>query len=157
MMNPMIQRFAISLQIGAFSSRNVTYEVDALNAFQGFFQRMQRLKKPIRQFCGMPIQKSCAFPVDGHHSEPSQVGDEEKPDLYYEPGHLGGNGVLTSALYWPHEPVSTMKMRAIKRRPVFPSRAWLGWIGKVSWSLDPPFDETSDIGTMLTGSYGTWN
>lgn len=136
--DPVIQRYAISSHIKAFSSRNLTYEEDALNAIQGVFQQMQRFEQPIMQFYGLPILKSCVFRLD-------PLRRDGEVEFSNDPSNLGVNGVLASALYWYHEPVSTEGMRAIKRRRFFPSWTWLGWTGQVSWSSNPPFDERNDI------------
>ncbi|KAF4637734.1 hypothetical protein G7Y89_g333 [Cudoniella acicularis] len=153
--NPMILRYTLSSHIEAFSSRNLTYEGDALNAFQGIFQRLKRLKSPVHEFRGLPIQNS-ALSLDrlrgkekhntGEESDSEEESDDENESMSdFNPQHLSASGVLASALYWYHVPVSTIDMSTIKRRLIFPSWTWLGWTKQVTWSLDLPIDEINDI------------
>ncbi|KAI9738421.1 MAG: hypothetical protein M1834_008924 [Cirrosporium novae-zelandiae] len=137
--DPMGMRLDISLQIEEFSSRNVTYEEDALNAILGIFQRLQRLQPGAHQFYGLPIQDSCAFPLKILQSRGHAGGE-----IDYTPKHLGANGVFAGALNWHHKPGS-LKKRGANRRWMFPSWTWLGWTGEVSWSLEPPWDTPNDI------------
>ena len=92
-----------------FTSRNLTYESDALNAFSGIaqsFQNVQFSPTPIHHLWGLPLE----FPSPGVSRQIQRLS-------------------LVNSLTWFHEVADGAP--APQRRHGFPSWSWSGWKGKV--------------------------
>lgn len=76
----MLQSLIICGNIGKYSGRNLTLETDALNAFFSLFMRMERLKKPLYQFYGLPILKRTSNDEDGSDEDDGDRDGEEEDD-----------------------------------------------------------------------------
>jgi hypothetical protein len=76
--SPMTQHLVICSQIEEYSGRNITFDFDALDAFLSFFTRMERLKRPIYQFYGLPILKRS--PGDDEDDDDDDDSDEDDSD-----------------------------------------------------------------------------
>ncbi|EXJ86927.1 hypothetical protein A1O3_03881 [Capronia epimyces CBS 606.96] len=157
---PTMQQMVLCLQIEAYSGRNVTYDLDALNAFLSVFTRLRRLKRPIYHFYGVPIIKrrpgddetgsdddEAASDDDEDYSEGNEASsssDQAEPE---KEGDLKPVKSLMEALCWYHIPGSVGEKMTIRRRPTFPSWTWLGWTGRLSYTkfLGMPIDELEDV------------
>lgn len=113
---------AIWYHIRAYSTRQLSYDSDAMNALLGMFRRYQAAMNPAFHVWGVPIIP----PGEGH-------GGEERTHKTLEESFLAG---LTWSL-----------AEAGKRRAAFPSWSWVGW--KSDSLVVPPIlwcDTTRSLG-----------
>lgn len=87
-----------------FSARDLSYDVDSLNAFRGIIQRYSNLEEPVLTIWGLP------YPAQGDKSRHFYLG-----------------------LTWAHTEKSWETSRPPKRRQDFPSWTWAGWSGPVQF------------------------
>lgn len=87
-----------------YSSRDLSYDADSLNAFRGIIQRYSNLEEPVLSIWGLP------YPAQG-----------DKYRYFY----LG--------LTWAHPEKCWENSRRPKRRRNFPSWTWAGWSGTVQF------------------------
>lgn len=85
-----------------YSPRELSYDADSLNAFQGIIQWYSKLKHPFNAIWGMP------YPV-----------------------HRRRSLCFCFALAWSHTQSCWENARRPRRRPEFPSWTWAGWAGAV--------------------------
>jgi hypothetical protein len=90
-------------RIEDYNRRQLSFETDALDAFQGILQSFKSLKHPVENFLGLPL-----FPTE------SFVASKRGP--------VSNTDKLALSLMW------TMNESATRRR-AFPSWTWLGWKG----------------------------
>lgn len=93
-----------------YSSRDLTFEDDSLNAFTGIARHLEKSIYPFFHLWGLP------FPSPSLTPTPS---DDRK--------------YLSVALLWAHICNADPDLKEVKasRRPAFPSWSWAGWKGKV--------------------------
>lgn len=96
-------QFYYLLAVQNYSPRDLTYDSDSLNAFQGIIQRCSKSRKPIFAIWGMPY--------------PAQRAER----LSY----------FCWALTWVHAKSCWDNSRRPRRRLGFPSWTWAGWAGAV--------------------------
>ncbi|KAK5556577.1 hypothetical protein LTR46_005089 [Exophiala xenobiotica] len=87
-----------------FSSRELTFEEDSLNAFKGIARHLAKSRYPLFHLWGLP------FPPPSH----SPNGSTDK-------------AYLSLALLWVH---FDHPSKQVSRRPTFPSWSWVGWGGQ---------------------------
>lgn len=129
-----------------YSSRNLTFDSDSLNAFVGIMAQFQTAHFPIRQILGIPFICPSIFPEEKIHRD-----------------------CVVAALCWRHIECCWMTGQVVKRRKGFPSWTWAGWAGTVSWtdlftdgimdvkSLVEEFRCELDDGTLIKLShYNQW-
>lgn len=105
--------------VNEYSLRELKYDSDSLNAFQGIIQRYAKLQRPVNTIWGMPY-----------------TAQGEKRGLYF-----------CVALCWRHELNSPNNSKCPRRRPEFPSWTWTGWEGGVeSATLYQHLEEIPRIG-----------
>ncbi|KAK0642909.1 heterokaryon incompatibility protein-domain-containing protein [Cercophora newfieldiana] len=93
--------------IEQYTSRQLSYEEDSLNAFRGIMQRFSETKPPIHQIFGIPIPLT---------DNPSEMNDS-----------------FVYALGWCHKHSCWDAAKSPSRRVMFPSWSWAGWGGEVSF------------------------
>lgn len=86
-----------------YSPRELSYDTDSLNAFQGIIQWYSKLKQPFNAIWGMP------YPVQRRRRKQC----------------------FCFALAWSHTQSSWENSRRPRRRLEFPSWTWAGWAGAV--------------------------
>jgi hypothetical protein len=91
-----------------YSLRDMTYQSDAINAFQGILQRYSRAPVPVKHYFGVPF-------TTGQHPGLSDMREMERSvdDI---------SNSFIAALTWSAENAT--------RRPGFPSWSWAGWRGE---------------------------
>lgn len=89
-----------------YSSKELSYDTDSLNAFRGIIQRYSKHKHPINAIWGVPYV--------------AQVGQEEERDSYF-----------AGTLAWSHAQSGRGSANQPRRREAFPSWTWAGWAGTV--------------------------
>lgn len=98
-----------------YSSRNLRYDSDSLNAFEGIIQRYAKLKVPVPTIWGMPYD-----PID--------------PRREVAPSNVTENSSCFSwAMTWSHKRSCWEGLRRPRRRQAFPSWTWAGWAGAVQF------------------------
>lgn len=90
-----------------YSTRDLSYDADSLNAFQGIIQRYSKLKQPVNAIWGVP------YPAESQ-------GREEISCFCW-------------ALTWSHTQNCWESSRGPRRRQQFPSWTWAGWAGSVQF------------------------
>ncbi|KAJ0119508.1 hypothetical protein J7T55_013710 [Diaporthe amygdali] len=95
------QQFLSSIQ--DYSTRDLRFDTDSLNAFQGIIQRYSRLKRPVHAIWGLPY---------------AAQGEERRSYFCW-------------TLSWSHTQDSWENSRQPRRRKEFPSWTWAGWAGAV--------------------------
>jgi hypothetical protein len=130
----------ISERIREYNHRNFSFDVDALDAFQGIFRRFQAMEPGIRHWVGLPL-----FPVDFFVS------------WQYPP--VSNTHRLSLSLMW--------EMKSFeRRRSEFPSWTWLGWKGSSfnMCAFSPSYDFNNKKGTdgryicpiRIEAEFNTW-
>lgn len=89
-----------------YSSRELTYDSDSLNAFRGIIQRYSKQRNPIYAIWGLLYHPHAGM-------------NEEKGSFF------------AAALAWSHAPSGWRSSNQPRRREGFPSWTWVGWAGAV--------------------------
>ncbi|KAF2850240.1 HET-domain-containing protein [Plenodomus tracheiphilus IPT5] len=98
-----------------YSARQITKEVDTLDAFRGVFNHIRRSQPMTQLLRGLPFFKSSS-------ENGPWIDSFEK--------------IVTAALSW--YPCDD-KVTAAQRRPMFPSWTWAGWSGRVEFGFKDIF------------------
>jgi hypothetical protein len=98
-----------------YTSRNLSFDEDSLDAFSGITRAFQHLNYPVLHIWGIPFTIP---PAVGVNFEPNSV---EKVDH------------LAHSLAWSHEYTCWDLQHQPRRRPSFPSWSWAGWSGAVHY------------------------
>ena len=92
-----------------FTSRNLSFDSDSLNAFAGIMRHLEGAKHPITQLLGIPYLQP--------FMKPNQY-------IHYD--------CVVAALCWRHIHCWNGGSHKTKRRNAFPTWTWAGWSGAVS-------------------------
>jgi hypothetical protein len=101
-----------------FTSRDLSWDSDALNAFAGIMRHLQTSKYPIKQVLGIPYLLPSISPNGVTHLD-----------------------CIVAALCWRHIECCWSGRGTVKRRHEFPSWTWAGWAGAISWTDLFTFDK----------------
>ncbi|KAK5296149.1 hypothetical protein LTR55_000654 [Exophiala xenobiotica] len=93
-----------------FSSRDLTFEEDSLNAFKGIARHLAKSKYPLLHLWGLP------FLAPSH-----------------SPNASNDKAYLSLALLWAHSDDQDSSSKQVSRRPTFPSWSWVGWGGSAAY------------------------
>lgn len=91
-----------------YSSRDLRYDSDSLNAFEGIIQRYSKLHVPVSAIWGMPYH-------------PRRIPDHDGQRSFY----------FCCSLTWSHKHSCWDGSRRPRRRQALPSWTWAGWAGAV--------------------------
>ncbi|KAH8691708.1 heterokaryon incompatibility protein-domain-containing protein [Phaeosphaeriaceae sp. PMI808] len=108
-----------------FTSRNLSFDSDSLNAFSGIMTSFETAKFSICQIKGLPYVNPSVFPKSTMHLD-----------------------CFIAALCWRHIECCWTGHNPIKRREQFPSWTWAGWAGSVSWT-DLFTSEVMDLHSLV--------
>lgn len=100
--------------VSEFSTKELAYREDMLNAFQGILNAFQRAKDPVYHFWGIPI-----FLKDDHLRDRNQPHDGKNT--------RSRSARFITSLFWSHS--DSQSIRRI--RSEFPSWSWAAWDGTV--------------------------
>jgi len=89
-----------------YSSRDLTFDSDSIQAFQGIIERFSKMKHPVLAIWGLPYPASA----------------EKKIDYF------------VCGLTWFHPQSCWENTQRPRRRQAFPSWSWAGWAGEVHFS-----------------------
>jgi Heterokaryon incompatibility protein (HET) len=110
-----------------YSSKNLSFEEDALEAFAGITSHLQRARDPIFQAWGVPF--------------------------WYPRGKAAAEVCksIVVGLLWRNIPDRDPKSKKPYRRPGFPSWSWAGWVGQVEFLIPVsyPMFESKVVGVHL--------
>lgn len=106
----------------AYPKKQMTYEMDVLNAMQGIFHAFEKAPQCVHQLWGVPILPSSAS-SSASSLEPVHLESYE---------HMSRTAIECFAvgLLWRYGEVG-------KRRPQFPSWSWAGWRSSERLRLQP--------------------
>ena len=106
--SPLHQSFSQYLMaVEEYSARELSYDQDSLNAFQGIIRRFSKRNIPILDIWGI------SYPASG---------DRKERESY-----------LADSLCWSHTRSCWEDFGTPRRRPEFPSWSWSGWAGEVEY------------------------
>jgi hypothetical protein len=94
-----------AIRVREYASRQLSKDIDALDAFQGVLEVFKNQEKPTSNICGMPLF-------------PREIADPESR------ARITDTSLLSFSLTWKARFSSTTS-----RRREFPSWTWLGWAG----------------------------
>jgi hypothetical protein len=111
-----VQRYA--QYIYEYTSRQLKYDSDSLNAFTGIIRHFQTSKIPVISLMGLPLLPG--IPHSFRNTQPP---------------------FIAASLCWRHRDRSGAQYSRTQRRPQFPTWTWAGWAGAVDWP--PQFSPSS--------------
>src|SRR6202043_667559 len=94
-----------------YSSRDLAFDSDALNAFTGIMKQFETSKHPILQLLGIP------------YLHPDLPDTQTQEHLNY----------AVAGFCWRHTHCCWSDPPKARRRYGFPSWTWAGWVGAISW------------------------
>ncbi|KAK4160217.1 heterokaryon incompatibility protein-domain-containing protein [Cladorrhinum sp. PSN259] len=131
-------------RIRDYTTRDLTFQGDAINALRGVFRAFAAMPSPVRQFWGIPMDyyKGVFSPWPPNTA---RIASWEFPGSV--------DAAFARALCWHlNKPAS--------RREGFPSWSWAGWMGHLShshpWGFSTAFGD-SEVKVWLQRSDGTYD
>ncbi|KAK4075506.1 uncharacterized protein Triagg1_4627 [Trichoderma aggressivum f. europaeum] len=106
----------------AFSKRNLTYEVDVLNAFRGVLNR-----QPWRSFWGIPLPTRSWWVAEKNKASALAIDDSSVDTM--ENQNLSPNAAFAGGLAWQKRSSESER----RRKGGFPTWCWASTLGKVIW------------------------
>jgi len=98
------------LCIEEYSSRDLTFDSDSIQAFQGIVERFSKMTQPVLAIWGLPYPPSTEKRIDS----------------------------FVRGLTWFHSQSCWENTQRPRRRQGFPSWSWAGWAGEVHFSIHLP-------------------
>ncbi|KAK5273874.1 hypothetical protein LTR99_000871 [Exophiala xenobiotica] len=113
-----------------FSSRELTFEEDSLNAFKGIARHLAKSRYPLFHLWGLP------FPPPSH-----------------SPNASTDKAYLSLALLWAHSDDQDLSSKQVSRRPTFPSWSWVGWGGRKIFFPNPSIHQIEHFACKIRCIY----
>jgi len=114
---PLDDWYYFTNMVRLYSSRNLTKESDALNAFLGVVHYIRQTRPAIHALCGLPF----LIPPDHTAGTPREWSGDDS-------GRYIENVVCAALSWYLYKPEHN---GPYKRRSMFPSWTWVGWQGTI--------------------------
>lgn len=112
----------ITDRISEYSTKDLTYPSDALNAFSGILRAFEDLEHPVYHLWGVPVLP----PVFRGSSRDELSGKSKELNDTVPIARSSSDGFIVG-LCWKNSGLTT-------RRSLFPSWSWAGWKGPIKWN-----------------------